>query len=82
MPATRISSTATCRARSTCRCARSAPTRAIPEVAGNLAFLLLKVAALAGESARQLAVHAIALAAAQRTGRSDDWTTLADRETR
>jgi hypothetical protein len=48
-----------------------------PEVAGNLAFLLLKVQPAQAESARQLAVHAIALAAAQRTGRSDDWTTLA-----
>ena len=48
-----------------------------PEVAGNLAFLLLKVQPSQAESARQLAVHAIALAAAQRTGRSDDWTTLA-----
>ena len=48
-----------------------------PEVAGNLAFLLLKVQPAQAESARQLAVHAIALAGAQRTGRSDDWTTLA-----
>ena len=48
-----------------------------PEVAGNLAFLLLKVQPSQAESARQLAIHAIALAAAQRTGRSDDWTTLA-----
>jgi len=48
-----------------------------PELAGNLAFLLLRVQPVQAESARQLAVHAIALAASQRTGRSDDWTTLA-----
>ena len=48
-----------------------------PELAGNLAFLLLRSQPAQAESARQLAVHAIALAASQRTGRSDDWTTLA-----
>jgi hypothetical protein len=47
-----------------------------PELAGNLAFLLLKVQPMQAESARQLAVHAIALAASQRSGRPDDWTTL------
>ena len=48
-----------------------------PELAGNLAFLLLRAQPSQAESARQLAVHAIALAASQRTGRTDDWTTLA-----
>jgi hypothetical protein len=48
-----------------------------PELAGNLAFLLLRTQPGQAESARQLAVHAIALAASQRTGRADDWTTLA-----
>jgi hypothetical protein len=47
-----------------------------PELAGNHAFLLLKVQPAQAESARQLAVHAIALAASQRSGRPDDWTTL------
>jgi hypothetical protein len=37
-----------------------------PELAGNLAFLLLRVQPVQAESARQLAVHAIALAASQR----------------
>jgi hypothetical protein len=41
------------------------------------AFLLLRTQPGQAESARQLAVHAIALAASQRTGRADDWTTLA-----
>jgi hypothetical protein len=48
-----------------------------PELAGNLAFLLLRVQPSQAESARQLAVHAIALASSQRSGRPDDWTTLA-----
>lgn len=49
-----------------------------PDVAGNLAFLFLRVNPTQPETARQLALHAIALRPAQmRTPLADDWNTLA-----
>lgn len=49
-----------------------------PEIAGNLAFLHLKVSPLQPEMARQLALHAIAMRGARfRTGRLEDWNTYA-----
>ena len=48
------------------------------EVAGNLAFLFLRLSPAQPEIARQLAMHAIAVNPAQlRTTRADDWQTLA-----
>jgi hypothetical protein len=49
-----------------------------PEIAGNLAFLYLKVNPLQPEAARQLALHAIAVRGSRfRTGRLEDWNTYA-----
>jgi hypothetical protein len=49
-----------------------------PEIAGNLAFLHLKVSPPQPETARQLALHAIAVRGARyRTGRVEDWNTYA-----
>ena len=49
-----------------------------PEVAGNLAFLLLRQHPAQPEAARQLALHALALHGARfPRGRDEDWTTLA-----
>ncbi len=49
-----------------------------PEIAGNLAFLHLKVLPTQPERARQLALHAIVMRSAQySTGLGDDWTTFA-----
>ena len=49
-----------------------------PEIAGNLAFLHLKVNPLQPETARQLALHAIAMRGSRfRTGRLEDWNTYA-----
>ena len=49
-----------------------------PDVAGDLAFLLLKVNPAQAETARQLSLHAIALRPSQlRTPLADDWSTLA-----
>ena len=49
-----------------------------PEIAGNLAFLHLKISPLQPETARQLALHAIAFRGSRfRTGRIDDWNTYA-----
>ncbi len=49
-----------------------------PEVAGNLAFLHLRVSPAQPETARQLALHAIAVRGTRfRTGRLEDWNTYA-----
>jgi hypothetical protein len=49
-----------------------------PEVAGNLAFLLLRQHPAQPEAARQLALHALALHGPRfPRGRDQDWTTLA-----
>jgi serine/threonine protein kinase len=49
-----------------------------PEVAGNLAFLLLRLHPAQPEAARQLAMHALALHGTRfPRGRGEDWTTLA-----
>jgi hypothetical protein len=49
-----------------------------PEIAGNLAFLHLKVHPMQPERSRQLALHAIGMRNAQYpTGRADDWMTFA-----
>jgi hypothetical protein len=49
-----------------------------PDVAGNLAFLYLKLSPPQPETARQLALHAMALRGVQlRVARADDWTTFA-----
>jgi len=49
-----------------------------PEIAGNLAFLHLKVNPLQPEVARQLALHAIAIRGSRfRPGRLEDWNTYA-----
>jgi hypothetical protein len=49
-----------------------------PDVAGDLAFLLLKVNPAQAETARQLSLHAIALRPSQRRAPlADDWSTLA-----
>jgi hypothetical protein len=49
-----------------------------PEVAGNLAFLHLRVNPAQPEMARQLALHALAVRGAQYpTGRLEDWNTYA-----
>jgi len=49
-----------------------------PEIAGNLAFLHLKVRPSQPETARQLALHAIAVRGSRfRTGRLEDWNTYA-----
>ena len=49
-----------------------------PEVAGNLAFLHLRVNPVQPEMARQLALHAIAVRGSRyRTGRLEDWNTYA-----
>jgi hypothetical protein len=48
------------------------------EVAGNLAFLFLRVDPRQAETARQLSLHAIALRASQmQAALVDDWSTLA-----
>jgi len=48
------------------------------EIAGNLAFLHLKVNPVQAETARQLALHAIAVRGARfRSGRVEDWNTYA-----
>jgi hypothetical protein len=49
-----------------------------PEIAGNLAFLHLKMSPVQPETARQLALHAIAFRGSRfRMGRIDDWNTFA-----
>jgi hypothetical protein len=49
-----------------------------PEIAGNLAFLYLKLDPAQPELARQLALHAIAVRGTRfRTGRLEDWNTYA-----
>jgi hypothetical protein len=49
-----------------------------PDVAGNLAFLYLKVTPAQPDIARKLAMHAMALRSVQmRAPRIDDWTTFA-----
>ena len=49
-----------------------------PEVAGDLAFLLLRQHPAQPEAARQLAMHALALHGSRfPRGRGEDWTTLA-----
>src|SRR4030095_7252603 len=49
-----------------------------PEIAGNLAFLYLKINPVQPEAARQLALHAIAVRGTRfRTGRLEDWNTYA-----
>ena len=49
-----------------------------PEIAGNLAFLYLKVNPVQPEAARLLALHAIAVRGTRfRTGRLEDWNTYA-----
>ena len=49
-----------------------------PEIAGNLAFLYLKVNPAQPEAARQLALHAIAVRGTRfRAGRLEDWNTYA-----
>ena len=49
-----------------------------PEIAGNLAFLHLRVTPVQPETARQLALHAIAVRGSRfRTGRLEDWNTFA-----
>jgi hypothetical protein len=49
-----------------------------PEIAGNLALLHLRVTPLQPETARQLALHAIAVRSARfRNGRVEDWNTYA-----
>ena len=63
---------------SACRTRRSAPTRSIPEIVGNLANLRLKEKPPQAEAARQLALHALTLKDDRfPTGRIEDWTTLA-----
>jgi hypothetical protein len=48
-----------------------------PDIAGFLALLQLHANNANPESARQLALHAIAMSGAQRARRVDDWSTLA-----
>lgn len=48
-----------------------------PDVAAFLAFLHLHANPANPETARQLALHAIAMSGAERTRRIDDWSTLA-----
>jgi len=49
-----------------------------PDIAGNLAFVYLKLSPPQPETARQVALHAMALRGTQlRTARPDDWTTFA-----
>ncbi len=49
-----------------------------PEVAGNLAYLYLKVSPAQPEISRQLVLHAMALGSlSRRAARVDDWNTLA-----
>lgn len=48
-----------------------------PDIAAFLAFLHLHAAPANPETARQLALHAIAMSGPQRTQRVDDWSTLA-----
>ncbi len=49
-----------------------------PEIAGNLAFLHLRLIPAQPETARQLALHAIAVRGSRfRTGRLEDWNTYA-----
>ncbi len=49
-----------------------------PDIAGHLAFLLLRQRPAAAESARQLALHALTLRGSRDpTGHSEDWATLA-----
>ena len=48
-----------------------------PDIAAFLAFLHLHANPANPETARQLALHAIAMSGAQRTQRVDDWSTLA-----
>jgi hypothetical protein len=49
-----------------------------PEIAGNLAFLHLRLRPAQPELARQLALHAIAVRGSRyRTGRLEDWNTYA-----
>ena len=49
-----------------------------PEIAGNLAFLHLRLSPAQPETARQLALHAIAVRGSRfRTGRLEDWNTYA-----
>jgi len=47
------------------------------EVAGNLAFLLLRQRPAQAEAARQLALHALTLRARQADARIEDWATFA-----
>jgi len=47
------------------------------DIAGYLAYLHLRTSPLQPETARQLAVHAIAVSGSRRAARSDDWATLA-----
>jgi hypothetical protein len=47
------------------------------DIAGYLAFLHLRMNPVQPETARQLAVHAIAVSGSRRSTRSDDWGTLA-----
>ncbi len=48
-----------------------------PDIAVYLAFLHLKTIPAQPETARQLAMHAIAVSGSQRSARPDDWNTLA-----
>ena len=49
-----------------------------PDIAGNLAFVYLKLSPPQPETARQVALHAMALRGTQlRAARPDDWTTFA-----
>ena len=49
-----------------------------PDIAGNLAFVYLKLSPPQPETARQVALHAMALRGTQlRAARFDDWTTFA-----
>ena len=49
-----------------------------PEIAGNLAFLHLRLSPAQPETARQLALHALAVRGSRfRTGRLEDWNTYA-----
>ena len=66
------------RARSTCSCHAFGADSSDAEIAGNLAFLYLKLSPPQAETARQVAMHAIGLYAPPvRATRVDDWHTLA-----
>ena len=65
------------RMRSTSGCAHSRPIRAIRTSRDFLPSLHLSVRPPQPETARQLALHALAFSGSRRSARADDWDTLA-----